>query len=284
MINEGTDEKENLKKLRKEIFLTSYRAGTGHMASAYSSLEILYTLYLRGCLHNTPDDIKNPDRDKFILSKGHGSLALYCILAEAGFFPKEELKRFAQPDGILGGEPHKLELPGVEASTGSLGHGLPLGVGMAYADKLSGRRSKTYVLIGDGESEEGSVWEAVMTAAKYRLDHLIVIMDCNKIQKMSNVDETIGITSWDEKWAAFGWNVVHVPGHEVEELYRCFRELPMQGKPNIVIADTIKGHGVHVMENNPIWHWKQPNRKELKRIAEELEITQEELNDAKSVH
>lgn len=278
------EEEQYLKKLRKEIFLTAYRAGTGHMASAYSALEILYALYLRGCLHNTAKTMQSPERDKFILSKGHGSLALYCVLAEAGFFAKEELKKFAQPGGVLGGEPHKLEIPGVEASTGSLGHGLSLGVGMAYADKLEKRDSKTYVLIGDGESEEGSVWEAAMTAVKYNLDHLVVILDYNRIQKMSSVENTLGITSWDEKWRVFGWDVVHVPGHEVEALCKCFRELPMHGKPHIIIADTVKGHGVSVMENNPIWHWKQPNRRELRKIAEELDITQEELDDAKSIH
>lgn len=279
-----TEDLQQLEKLRKEIFLTSYRAGIGHLASAYSSLEILYTLYIKRCIHVTPQSIQDADRDKLILSKGHGSLALYCVLAEAGFFPKEELKKFAQPGGILGGEPHKLEVPGVEATTGSLGHGLSLGAGMAYADQLDKRTSRTYVILGDGECEEGSIWEAAMAAVKYKLDHLVVILDYNRIQKMSAVEETIGITSWDEKWKAFGWEVTHVPGHDVKKLCECFENITYQGKPHIIVADTIKGHGVSVMENNPVWHWKQPNRKELRIIAAELEITQEELEDAKSIH
>lgn len=283
-MNKKAEEKLILKELRKEIFLTSYRAGTGHIASAYSCLEILYALYIKGCLHNTPQTMQDKKRDKFILSKGHGSLALYCILAKAGFFSKDELKKFAQPDSVLGGEPHKLEIDGVEASTGSLGHGLSYGVGIAYADKLDGRKSRTYVLVGDGECEEGSIWEAAMTAAKYNLEQLIVILDCNKLQKMYSVEETIGIVEWENKWKAFGWDATCVPGHDVDALSQCILGLPMRGKPHIIIADTVKGHGVSIMENNPIWHWKQPNRKELRKIAEELEITQEELEDAKSIY
>ena len=275
-----------LKDLRKQIFLMSYAAGTGHLASAYSSLEILFTLYTKGILNITPETIDSPHRDKLILSKGHSSLALYAVLAKTGFIPKDSLMTFAQPNSILGGEPNRLEIPGVEATTGSLGHGLSLGVGIAYADKLENRSCKTYVIIGDGESEEGSIWEAAMAAKKMNLSNLVVIVDQNRIQKMCEVKETIGFDHWQEKWSSFGFETVNVDGHDVDALISCFSALNANDKtaPHVVLANTTKGHGVSIMENNPIWHWKQPNKKELKKIVAELDISQEELDYAKSLH
>lgn len=273
-----------LKNLRKQIFLMSYAAGTGHLASAYSCLELLYTLYKKDVLRVTPQTASSDDRDKLILSKGHGSLALYAVLAEACFLEKESLMTFARPNSILGGEPNRLEIPGVEATTGSLGHGLSIGAGIAYADKLSGRNAKTYVILGDGECQEGSVWEAAMAAGKLKLSNLVVIVDLNRIQKMGSVKDTIGFDGWDGIWSSFGFDARHVNGHDTTALASCFSSLAAQESPCAVLADTVKGHGVSIMEHNPAWHWKQPNKKELKKIAEELMISQEELDYAKSLH
>ena len=275
---------ERLKELRKQIFLMSYSAKTGHLASAYSSLEILYALYVKGILRNTKETAGSMNRDKLILSKGHGSLALYAVLAEAGFLEKETLMTFAKPDSILGGEPNRLEVPGVEATTGSLGHGLSVGVGIACADQMEKRDCKTYVILGDGECQEGSVWEAVMAAGKLCLPNLIVIVDQNKIQKMGSVKDTIGFDEWEQRFASFGFGTRTVDGHDVNALCSCFRSLSTQDRPYVILANTIKGHGVSIMENNPVWHWKQPNKKELKKIVEELSILQEELDYAKSLH
>lgn len=273
-----------LKQMRKKIFLMAYAAGIGHLASAYSCLEILYVLYLKEVLNISPKLIDNSERDKFILSKGHGSLALYNVLAEAGFIDEEELMSFSKPGTRLGGEPNKIELPGVEATTGSLGHGLSIGVGMALADKMNKKSAKTYVLLGDGECQEGSVWEAVMSAAKFRLDNLTVILDYNKIQKMGSVEDIMAITSWTERWSSFGWDVQECEGHSIENLYECFFKSKNEGKPHVIIANTIKGHGVSIMENNPSWHWRLPSKKELKTVMEELQISQEELDYAKGLH
>ena len=274
-------EKE-LFELRKKIFLTSYAAGSGHLGSSLSCLEILYTLYRRGVLRCTPETFSDPARDKFILSKGHGSLAFYVILSEAGFFPASELERFSRPGSVLGGEPMKGEIPGVEATTGSLGHGLPIAVGMALADKLDGRDSRTFVLLGDGEAEEGSVWEAAMTASRYALSNLIVILDANGLQKMDTVSNTIGEADWAAIWSGFGFEVREVDGHDVEALQDVLSK-PGTERPVLVLAHTVKGHGVPLMENNLSWHWRQPNKKELRHITEELALTEEELSYAKSL-
>ena len=273
-----------LKKMRKKIFLMAYAAGIGHLASAYSCLEILYVLYLKEVLNISPKLMDDRERDKFILSKGHGSLALYNVLAEAGFMDEEELMSFSKPGTRLGGEPNKMELPAVEATTGSLGHGLSIGVGMALADKINKKSAKTYVLLGDGECQEGSVWEAIMSAAKFRLDNLTVILDYNKIQKMGSVEDIMAITSWTERWSSFGWDVQECEGHSIEHLYECFTKNKSEGKPHVIIANTVKGHGVSIMENDPSWHWRLPSKKELKKVMEELQITQEELDYAKGLH
>lgn len=278
-------EQEHLKELRKRIFLMSYAAGTGHLASAYSCLEILYALYLKGILRNHPEMADDIGRDKLILSKGHGSLALYAVLAEAGFLEKDALMTFARPNSKLGGEPNRLELFGVEATTGSLGHGLSVGTGIALSDRLSGRDSQTYVILGDGECQEGSVWEAVMAAGSFHLSNLTVILDQNKIQKMGPAKDTIGFDEWEGRFASFGFETCAADGHDIDALCACLQNADKSpDKPHVIIAHTIKGHGVSIMEHNPIWHWKQPNKKELKKIAAELSISQEELDYAKSLH
>lgn len=265
------------KEIRKKIFLTAYRGGMAHLASSFSCVEILYTLYLKKIMRYDIYDLEMPDRDRFVLSKGHGGLALFTVMAEAGLIDEDELKNFLQPGTHVGGEPCMRDMKGIEASTGSLGHGLSMAVGMAMANKMDNRESRTYVLLGDGECEEGVIWEAVTSAVTFQLDHLIAIMDCNSIQKLKTVEDTIGFINWEEKWQAFGWEVVEVDGHDVEALYEALSAENVPGKPRLVIARTIKGKGVSIMENDPKWHYRMPKKKELPVFSEELGILEGEL-------
>jgi len=218
-----------------------------------------------------------PDRDRFILSKGHGGLALYAVLRRAGLLEDRVYRSYLQEDAMIGGEPCTRDCPWVESSTGSLGHGLPVGVGMAIALQRDHSPAKVYVLLGDGECEEGTVWEAAMSAAAFGTDNLTAILDCNEIQKMGFVKDTIGNPAWIERWQSFGWTVEEVDGHDVRALTQTLSKDNQTGKPRLVIAHTVKGKGVSIMENNPNWHFKLPNRKELKVFKTELEIPDSEL-------
>lgn len=273
--------KEELLNIRKEIFLTAYSASIAHIASAFSIVEILYSLYVNKNMNFNPCNPDDENRDIFILSKGHGSLALYTILSKVGFFNKEILKSFSKPGSILGGEPCIPNIPGVEASTGSLGHGLSIGVGMALANKIDNKNNKTYVLLGDGECEEGTVLEAAIFASHQKLNNLIAIIDNNKIQKMGLVKDISGIKSWHNIFESIGWEVQEVDGHDVQELDKAFNQKRNSNKPLLIIADTIKGKGVSIVENNPRWHWKLPNKKELKVFMAELNISEEEIEACK---
>ena len=265
---------QKLRELRKKIFLTGYRGGMAHLASCFSCLEILYALYVGGILRL---DAKNPtwqDRDRFILSKGHAGLALYAILAEKGLLSADDFNSYLQPGGVIGGEPCRRDSQWVETATGSLGHGLSFAVGIALALKLKKSPAKVYVLLGDGELQEGTVWEAAMSAAALKLDNIVAILDCNEIQKMDFVNKTIGEPRWQEKWTAFGWNVTETDGHDVAALMQCLNEENTTGKPLFIIAHTIKGKGVSVMEQNPNWHFKLPkSKKEKAAFREELGIS-----------
>jgi len=274
---------EELLNIRKDIFLTGYSVNIAHLASAFSIVEILYSLYVH---KNLQYDAKNPamdKRDRFILSKGHGSLALYTILQRVGFFDKETLQSFCKPNSILGGEPCIPNIPGIEATTGSLGHGLSLGVGMALAKKLDGQSEKVYVLLGDGECQEGAIWEAVMFAVAQKLNNLIIIVDCNRIQKMDSIETIMGISSWKTRFEAFGCQVKEVDGHDVEALDNAFKSENTTNKPLVILANTVKGKGVSIIENNPRWHWRLPNKRELKVFMEELKISEEEIEACKKV-
>lgn len=272
-----SDWRKDVVEIRKDIFLAAYTGGVGHLASSFSCVEILYALYCNGVMRFDPRRPQWEDRDRLIMSKGHGSLALYAVLCRAGYFGREQLMRFASPGSPLGGEP-SLCLPlGIEASTGSLGHGLSLGVGMALAQKAERPQSKIYVLLGDGECEEGSVWEAVMTAAKYELNNLVVIVDHNRIQKMDFIEKVLSIVNWKERFEAFGLPCTEVDGHDADALAQTLKALDGGGKTHVVLANTVKGKGVSLMENEPAWHWRMPNRRELKVFASELEIDAEEL-------
>lgn len=272
-----------LKSLRKQILLSAIASGGGHIAPSYSSLEILWTLYGEQVIRVRPQQPDWEDRDRLILSKGHAALALYACLAYAGFFPQEELWSFARPGSRLGGEPI-IGIPGVEMATGSLGHGLSYGVGTALGLKKKNSGVETYVLVGDGECQEGSIWEAAGSASALGLDNLTVILDCNRLQKMDLVDNVYGNPNWAMRWKSYGWQVVEVEGHNVDALKTVFQTPHEPGKPKLILAHTVKGYGVSVMENAINWHYHLPSKRELKSCMVELGISQEELDYAKSLH
>jgi len=227
----------------------------GHVGSALSVVEIVRVLY-DDVLRVRPHEPDWPDRDRAILSKGHGSLGLYAVLADKGFFGRDELLRQCRPDAMLGGHP-EVHIPGVEASTGALGHGLPIAVGLALAARLRGRASKTFVILGDGELDEGSNWEAALSAAKHGLPQLTAIVDYNKMQSYATVADVLPLEPLADKWRAFGWAVAEVDGHDVDALRATFARLPLDGsKPNVIIAHTIKGRGLPEAEHNAAWHHK----------------------------
>lgn len=265
------------KRLRKQIYLTAEKGGMGHLASCYSCLEILYVLYLKGIMKYNVDDPYDQSRDRLILSKGHAGLALYWVMCEAGIMKASELDTFLQPGSHIGGEPCMRDSQRVEATTGSLGHGLSMAAGMAMAQKMDGLNARTFVIIGDGECEEGTVWEAALSAPAFCLNNLVAILDCNHIQKMTTVTGTIGLDNWAEKWESFGWLVKRVDGHDIDALERVLKEENNTDKPLFIIADTVKGKGISIMENNPLWHFKLPNRKEKKIFQKELDIPDEEM-------
>ncbi len=273
------DVKKDILDLKKKIFLTAYRAGAAHLASSFSVIDILYTLYCSGTIDIDAIRFEKEDRDRVILSKGHACLAQYVMLNKVGIITDVELNRFCQEGSSLGGEPRLGAAVGIEASTGSLGHGMPYALGIAMAYKLSRYKGKVYVIIGDGECQEGSVWEAVMAAVNFKLDNLIVIMDNNKLQAMGSVEEIMGISSWREKWQSFGFDVSEVNGHDIEQIKAAISSPMIKETPRLVIANTIKGNGVSFMENVPIWHYRMPNREELQIVKEELQISDEELRE-----
>jgi len=258
------------KGVRKDILGMIYKAGSGHPGGSLSSVEILVTLYF----YEMNVDAKNPawkDRDIFILSKGHCCPALYSVLAYKGFFPKENLSTFRRLNSVLQGHAYK-SVPGVEASTGSLGQGLSIANGMAIAAKYDKKKIRVYCLLGDGEIEEGQVWEAVMSASFRRLDNLCAIIDKNRIQQDGTTKEIKDLEPLKDKWSSCGWNVFEINGHSIKALKQALdRAERHKGKPSVIIADTVKGKGVSFMENNPDWHGRAPNQEELKRALREIE-------------
>lgn len=242
--------------LRRLIFRAIENGGRGHIGPALSLVEIIRVLY-EDFVRHRPGEPHWRDRDRFILSKGHGCLALYAVLADRGFFPAEELDRFCHFDSFLGGHPETV-IPGVEACTGALGHGLSIGLGMALAARMSGRDSKVYVLMGDGEINEGSVWEAAACADKHKLSNLTAIIDYNKIQSAGSVFEIQSMEPLIDKWASFGFKVFECNGHDVAELKKVFRVAADDpgDRPRAIICHTVKGKGIPAAENNPDWHHK----------------------------
>ncbi|MFZ5644536.1 MAG: transketolase [Bacillota bacterium] len=272
---------EIAKELRRKIFRMILQGGGGHIGGSFSIVEILTALYFGGVMrydHRNPD---LPERDRFILSKGHASAALYAVLAQAGFFEENLLDTFVQPGSTLGGHPNVHEVTGVEASTGALGHGLSYAAGVALAGKLDQKDYRVFVLLGDGECQEGSVWEAALFAAHQRLGNLTAIVDYNKLQAMDRLDNIIQMEPLADKWSAFGWEVTEVDGHNIYALADILgQDVVEDGPPRLIIAHTLKGKGVSFMENAPLWHYRLPNQEEMRIVIEELGLITEEKEQA----
>jgi transketolase len=257
-------------RIRRRAVKMIHRAGSSHVGSVFSAVDILAVLYQR-ILRVDPTQPDWTDRDRFILSKGHASAGLYVALAERGFFPEFWLDEFCRDGGRLAGHITHVGVPGVEVSTGSLGHGLPLACGMALAGKRESRPYRVFTMLSDGECDEGSTWEAVLFAPFHRLDNLVAIVDYNKIQSLGTVKETLDLDSLAAKWQAFGWSVVEIDGHDFVQIENAFRAIPAKpGKPTCVIAHTIKGKGVSFMENKLLWHYRSPDADELRLALAEL--------------
>ncbi|QUC65905.1 transketolase [Aristaeella hokkaidonensis] len=257
---------------RNGLEMTHLSRGS-HIGSVLSVAEIIAVLYAR-VLNVDPKEPKKPDRDRLILSKGHAGSAVYAALAETGFFPVEQLKTHYANGSILSGHVSHKGVPGVEVSTGSLGHGLGVGTGMALGAKMDGAQWRTYVVLGDGECDEGSVWEAALQAAQYKLDRLIAVVDYNHMQSLATVDETLRLEPFEQKWKDFGWNAISVDGHDTEALLKAFewaKENAGSRKPSVILAHTVKGKGISFMENNILWHYRTPQGEEYDAALKELE-------------
>ncbi len=257
---------------RKQILEMITSAGKGHIGGAFSCTDILVTLYYGDILRFDSSNPKWDKRDRFILSKGHSAAALYAILSDLGYFSSSELKNYQKENSILGGHPDR-KIPGIEADTGSLGHGLGIGAGLALSAKMDKKDFMTFVLLGDGECYEGSVWEAAMFAAHHRLNNLIGIIDNNGICSTDFIKDCLRIEPLEEKWEAFGWDVITVDGHSFKDLLSVFSEVRSRKseRPLMIIANTIKGKGVSFMEGNPNWHHAIPNKEQLEIARKELE-------------
>ena len=257
---------------RNGLEMTHLSRGS-HIGSVLSVAEIIAVLYAR-VLNVDPKEPKKPDRDRLILSKGHAGSAVYAALAETGFFPVEQLKTHYANGSILSGHVSHKGVPGVEVSTGSLGHGLGVGTGMALGAKMDGAQWRTYVVLGDGECDEGSVWEAALQAAQYKLDRLIAVVDYNHMQSLATVDETLRLEPFEQKWKDFGWNAISVDGHDTEALLKAFewaKENAGSRTPSVILAHTVKGKGISFMENNILWHYRTPQGEEYDAALKELE-------------
>lgn len=262
--------KEIAQNIRIDIIRAIHAAGSGHPGGSLSAADIVTALYFR----EMNIDSKNPKmltRDKFILSKGHAGPVQYAALAEKGFFPKEDLLTLRKMGSKLQGHPDMKKVPGIEMSTGSLGQGFSVSVGMALANRMDSNEGRIYVLLGDGEIQEGIVWEAAMSAAHYGLDNLTAILDWNGLQIDGKNEDVMTVSPVDEKFKSFGWNVLYIDGHNFDEIVEAFNKARnTEGKPTIIIAKTIKGKGVSFMEDNPGWHGKAPSDEEAKKAVEEL--------------
>lgn len=265
-------------RLSRDIIEMTTRAGSGHPSSSLSAIDVLSALYFGGLMCYKPDAPDWSDRDRFILSKGHGCPALYAVLAEAGFFDRAMLDTLREIGSPLEGHPNMRALAGVEASTGSLGQGLSIALGHALAGKVDDAPYHVYVMIGDGESDEGQIWEAAMSAAKYNVDNLTAILDYNKFQQTGSVDDVMpALKPLVDKWEAFGWEVRQIDGHNMEEILEAFQDLRgVEGRPQLVIAHTLKGRGLSPFEKNDV------NRKHgVPLTEEEVEVALAELDEMK---
>jgi len=258
------------KEVRREILEMVYRTKSPHIGSSLSLVEILVALYFR-FLRISPKNPRDKFRDRLILSKGHACHALYATLFKRGFLDRKVLNGFAIDGGTLAQHPNSKPEWGIEISTGSLGHGLSIGAGMALAQKHDKLNSRTFVIMGDGELEEGSIWEAAMFAAHHKLDNLVGIVDNNQLQFFGRTKEIVSLEPLSLKWQAFGWEVREVDGHDFKGLIATFKKIPFKkGKPSLVLAHTTKGKGISFMEDNYIWHSKYPDEEEYRKALKEL--------------
>jgi transketolase len=263
---------DRCRRLRKDLLVSLNAAGSGHSGGSLSSVEILAALYFYKLRHD-PANPQWEDRDRFLLSKGHVCPVLYTVMAHAGYLPTEELTTLRKLGSRLQGHPHMLKLPGLEASSGSLGQGLSIGIGMALAAKLDRKGFRVYCLMGDGETNEGQIWEAAMSAAHYNLDNLCGIVDRNRLQIDGDTEKVMRLEPYCEKWAAFGWNVIECDGHNLEQLMDALDQAECNcGAPTVIIAHTVKGKGISFMENKAEWHGIPPNDEQLALALRELEM------------
>jgi len=263
------------RRIRQHVVRMTHLGRSSHVGSALSMTDIVATLY-GSVLRIDPEQPKWAGRDRFILSKGHAGVGVYAALAERGYFPVERLDQHYQNGSIFSGHISHKGVPGVELSTGSLGHGLGVGAGMALALRRKGGDQRVFVLLSDGECDEGSNWEAILFAAHRGLDNLVAIIDYNKIQSLASVAETLALEPFAAKWSAFGWGVRQIDGHDHRALLETFGDLPFErGRPSVVIADTVKGKGVSFMENSVLWHYRSPQGDEYSAARAELGFEKE---------
>jgi transketolase len=269
--NEVSMQPNDLDRIARQIRLRDlqavYEAGAGHIGGEMSAIDILTALYFQ-VLRVWPDQPRHPERDRFVLSKGHVALAFYVTLAKRGFFPEEEISTFLKPHSRLNGHPNCNKVPGVETNTGPLGHGLPVAVGMAKAAKLTGAAYRTYVLTGDGEMQEGSNWEAISSAAQFGLDNLTLIIDHNRFQQGAALSDTNNMAPFGSKLQAFGWDVTEINGNAMSEIVPALQH--RSDRPHCIVAHTNKGHGISFMQDRVDWHHKVPNAEQYKIALAEL--------------
>ena len=277
------DDKEVLKlrllsiKIRKHIIEMLTKAKSGHPGGSLSCVEALVSLYFAHMKHD-PNNPNDPDRDRFILSKGHAAPALYAVLAESGYFDIDELGNLRVVDCMLQGHPACTLAPGVEASTGSLGHGLSFGIGHALAGKLDKKTYKIYVMLGDGETDEGQVWEAAAVASHYKLDNITAMIDRNFLQIDGNTEDVLSLEPVNKRWSAFGWNVIETDGHVIKKILNALKEADFhKGKPSLIILKTTKGKDVSFMENVVDFHGVPPKQEERDKAIKELDLLKKKL-------
>lgn len=262
--------KEKARELRVSILEMLHEAGSGHPGGSLSAIDIMTVLY-NNVMRHDPNNAKWEERDRFILSKGHIAPALYAVLGHCGYFEQKEFSTLRKYKSILQGHPCMHKTPGVEVSAGSLGQGLSIATGLAIGGRLNAKDYRVYCMMGDGEIQEGQIWEAAMSAGHYKLDNLCAILDYNGVQIDGKVEDIMTINPCKEKWLAFNWNVIEIDGHDVVQIDNAFKEAKeYKGKPTIIIAKTVKGKGVSFMEHAPAWHGTAPNKEQLEKALAEL--------------
>ena len=267
-------------KIRKHVIEMLYRAKSGHPGGSLSAVDAIVALYFHHMRHN-PKKPEDPNRDRFILSKGHAAPTLYAVLAECGYFDVKELKGLREVNCMLQGHPACLCVPGVEASTGSLGHGLSFANGVALAGKVDDKKYNVYVMLGDGETDEGQIWEAAAVASHYKFDNLTALLDRNFLQIDGNTEDVLRLESVHDRWSSFGWHVIEIDGHNIGQIIDALQKADEhKNQPSMIILNTVKGKGVSFMENNVDFHGVPPNEMEYKLAMREFDVLQQRLEAA----